>query len=453
MNHIKLRASFVAILVFACVASAARIGGGDLNPSLETSERALRKWQNARVGFTVHWGPVAQRGEEIGWSRGEKIPKEEYDSLYKEFNPVLFNAREWVELIKNSGFRYVTFVSKHHDGFSMWASKQTDYNILNSPFGRDWLKEIAEECRRQGIVFGTYYSIMDWYHYDYSPHAHGGPGYSLSRPPDFDRYVQFMKSQLRELIEGYGSEVMLMDGNIDSTWTHERGADLYRFLRSVRDDIVISNRVEPYVAWISSEEPLVWESPLWVWHPKPYWNHEKYAGDYFEREQFVGGPVPYPWETWLALGGQWSWKPNDRYRLAEDCVRYLVLAAGGNGNFNLNVTPMPDGRFEQRQKDILLKMGAWLSANGKSIYETRGGPYEPGLWGASTQRDDKVYLHILSWPGETLRLPPLEPTVKSACRIDGSDVRWKQSDTALEISMAPNQRDPLDTVVELTLVK
>jgi alpha-L-fucosidase len=130
-----------------------------------------------------------------------------------------------------------------------------------------------------------------------------------------------------------------------------------------------------------------------------------------------------------------------------------VEAAGGNGNFNLNVTPMPEGRFEQRQKDILLRIGAWLKSNGESIYGTRGGPFEPGLWGASTQRDEKIFVHIVSWLGETLRLPPLKQTVKSARRLHGGDVQWKQTANGLEISVPLNQRDAVDTIVELRVEK
>ena len=138
------------------------------------------------------------------------------------------------------------------------------------------------------------------------------------------------------------------------------------------------------------------------------WQPRKYAGDYLEREEYIGGPAPYPWEAWITLGDQWGWKPNDKNKSADDCIRYLVETVGGGGNFNLNVTPMMDGRFEQRQKDTLLKIGAWLKANGESIYGTRGGPFEPGLWGASTQRGNKVYVHVLAWPGETLHLARVE---------------------------------------------
>jgi alpha-L-fucosidase len=436
-----LSAPLASLFLLSPAASAQHIGGGDQNPNLETNAQAIAKWQDARYGLSVHWGPVALRGTEIGWSRADQVPKEEYDALYKEFNPLLFNAQEWIQLVKDSGFRYVTFVSKHHDGFAMWGTKQTDHNIRNTPFRRDWLKEIADECRRQGITFGTYYSILDWYQYDYSPYGHGGPGFLLDRKPDYDRYAEYMKGELKELIQDYGSEIILLDGEWDPTWNHNRGSDLYRYLRGVKDDIVISSRVDKGRYGDGTTENLLW------------WDYQNYAGDYQEREQYIGGFASYPWESWITLGDQWAWKANDKYKSAEECIRFLVRSAGGNGNFNLNVTPMPDGRFEQRQKDILLKIGAWLKANGESIHSTRGGPFQPGLWGAGTQRDNKFFLHILSWPAETLRLPPVKQTFKSARRLNGAAVQWKQTDGGLEISIPAQQRDPLDTVVELTVEK
>jgi alpha-L-fucosidase len=441
-------------------AKSSHIGGGDQNLNLETDANAISKWQDAKIGLSVHWGPVALRGTEIGWSRGDQVPVQEYDALYKDFKPALFNAQEWVQLLKDSGIRYFTPVSKHHDGFVMFGTKQTDYNIMKSAWGRDWLKALSEECHKQGIMFGVYYSIMDWYQYDYSdtsgttepvPYRNkGGPGFKLDRKPDFERYINYMKAELKELIQDYGIEILIFDGNWDPMWTHDRGSDLYRYVHGLKPTLLVSNRVDTK----GGEEDarmLAYDSALWCFHPRKFWRSEKYAGDYLEREEYIGGPAPYPWQSWITLGDQWAWKANDKNKSPEDCIRYLVEAAGGGGNFNLNVTPMPDGRFEQRQKDTLLKIGAWLKTNGESIYGTRGGPFEPGLWGASTQRGNKVYVHVLAWPAGTLRLPPLSQTVKSARLLKGGDVQWKQGAVGIEISVPDAERDPLDTIVELTV--
>jgi alpha-L-fucosidase len=445
-------------LFLACTAAkASQLGGGNLNPTLETDATAMAKWQDGKVGLTIHWGPIASRGTEIGLSRGVQVPAQEYDSLYKEFNPTLFNARDWAQLFKDAGFRYVTLVSKHVDGFAMWDTKQTDYNIVNSAFHRDWLREISDECRHQGIIFGVYYAILDFYQYDYLANTeapgtsiHGGPGFKLDRKPDFDRYVSYMKAQLKELVQDYGVEILIFDGDWDPSWTHERGSDLYRFLHNLKTTLLINNRVDTKAGW-EDARMVGYDGSLWAFNPAKFWQPQTYAGDYLEREEYIGGPAPYPWEAWITLGDQWGWKPNDKNKSADDCIRYLVLTAGGGGNFNLNVTPMMDGRFEKRQKDLLLKIGAWLKANGESIYGTRGGPFEPGLWGASTERANKVYVHVLAWPGETLHLPALNRTVKSARRLGVGEVEWKQSVDGVEISVRPSQRDPVDTIIELTI--
>ena len=471
--------SFVVLVILALwiastTARASHIGGGDQNPKLETDQAALARWQDAKIGLTMHWGPVALRGTEIGWSRAERVavlgselvgwsssaqvPAQDYDSLYKEFNPALFNAEDWAQLLKDSGFRYVALVSKHHDGFAMWDTKQTDYNIVHTPFHRDWLKEMADACRRQDLLFGVYYSIMDFYQYDYSGGVapgstpnRGGPGFKLDRPPDFERYVSYMKAELKELIQNYGLEDLVLDGNWDPCWTHERGGDLYRYLHGLKHDLLVSNRVDSKQG---DEEARAggYEKSLWVFYSKP-WNPEVYAGDFLDREEYIGGPAPYPWEAWITMGEQWAWRANDKQKSPEDIIRYMVETVGGGGNFNLNVTPMADGRFEQRQKDALLKIGAWLKANGESIYATRGGPFEPGLWGASTRRGNSVYVHILSWPGATLRLPLLDHPVKSARRLNDGEVRWRQGTNGLEISVPVSQRDPLDTIIELTVAQ
>ncbi len=196
---------------------------------------------------------------------------------------------------------------------------------------------------------------------------------------------------------------------------------------------------------------VAYDGSLWSFYPAKFWQRQTYAGDYMEREEYMGGPAPYPWEAWITLGDQWAWKPNDKNKSADDCIRYLVLTAGAGGNFNLNVTPMMDGRFEQRQKDTLLRIGGWLKTNGESIYGTRGGPFEPGFWGASTERAGNIYVHVLAWPGDTLRLPALGQAVRSTRLLKGGDVQWKQTANGVEISVPAAQRDPLDTIVVLNV--
>jgi alpha-L-fucosidase len=163
-------------------------GGGEANPDLKTNHQALKTWQNMKFGLFIHWGPVSLRGTEIGWSRGREVPIEEYDNLYKEFNPALFDAGQWVQIAKDAGMKYIVITSKHHDGFSIWDSEVSDHDIMATPFRRDILQELSAACKQQGILFGTYHSICDWHHPDYTTRYGGDP-----RPlqeSDMDVYIQ-----------------------------------------------------------------------------------------------------------------------------------------------------------------------------------------------------------------------------------------------------------------------
>jgi len=178
-----------------------------------------------RFGLFIHWGPVSIRGTEIGWSRGAQVPIEEYDALYKQFNPTKFNADEWVSIAKESGMKYLVITSKHHDGFCIWDSEYTDYDIMSTPFKRDILKELSEACRRQGIMFCTYHSICDWYHPDYPLGSPGGR--TKKSNPNMERYVQYLHNQTAEIIRKYGPlGVMWFDGEWEEPWNHTHGLAL-----------------------------------------------------------------------------------------------------------------------------------------------------------------------------------------------------------------------------------
>ncbi len=240
----KLAGSATAVmLLLAAGAAMAQTDGG----VLPVDEAALARWQAMRFGMFIHWGPVSLKGTEIGWSRGRQVPAEEYDQLYKEFNPVEFDAEEWVRVAKDAGMRYMVFTSKHHDGFCMWDTKQTDYDIMNTPFKRDVIKELSEACKGAGIAFGTYHSILDWYQPDYNTiDAQGGPGYALpaGQQPSMDRYQDYLESQVRELAENYGPlHSMWFDGEWEEPWTSERGLRLYKFCREVDPHMLVNNRV------------------------------------------------------------------------------------------------------------------------------------------------------------------------------------------------------------------
>jgi alpha-L-fucosidase len=400
--------------------------------NLAMDER-LAWWRDARFGMFIHWGPVALKGTEIGWSRGVEVPVEEYDTLYREFNPTEFNAAEWVGLAKEAGMKYLVITSKHHDGFCIWDSEYTDYDITATPFARDVLRELAGECRRQGIRFATYHSIIDWHHPDYIPRGKGDP--RPAETANFDRYVVYLKNQLREIITNYGPVgIMWFDGEWDPTWTHERGLDLYEYVRGLQPDIIINNRVDKGRRGMAGV------------------TEEGFAGDYDTPEQEIGAfQRERPWESCMTLGTQWAWKPNDTVKDFKECIRTLVQTCGGDGNLLLNVGPMADGRIEPEQAQRLREMGAWLDTYGESIYGTRGGPYKPGAWGAATCKDNTIYLHVFEWTEEKLDLPALPAHVTQARLLNGGEVEVTQDAYGLTLNVPHDLQDPVDTVVVLTL--
>lgn len=429
-----------AVLVALCLTvhegpAQSRSGGGEANPSLMTHTAALQEWQAMRFGMFVHWGPVTLRGTEIGWSRGTQVRIDDYDGLHREFDPVLFNAREWVGAAKAAGMRYFIITTKHHDGFCLWPAAGTEYDIMATPFRRDVLQELADECRRQGVLFGTYYSILDWHHPDYPVRYGGDP-----RPvegSDMNRYRSYLKGQVRELITRYDTNILWFDGQWEDPWTHADGMDLYAYARDLKDRILINNRVDKGHG--SGEKGMSASA--------------RYAGDFGTPEQEVGAfDNLRPWESCITIGTQWSWKPNDRMKSAAECIRTLASTAGRGGNLLLNISPMPDGRIERRQLDRLEEIGRWLHRFGESIYATRGGPLKPESWLASTHRDNRIYVHLLKQPNEELVLPRIPGrAVVSAAVLQGPRLSTRTSADHITITLPREPIDPAVGVIVLQL--
>jgi len=414
----------------------AQWGGGEANPDLKPNAEMLNKWQDLKFGLFVHWGPVSLRGTEIGWSRGTKVPIEEYDNLYKEFNPVLFDAETWVSMIKAAGMKYMIITSKHHDGFCIWDSEFTDHDIMSSPFKRDILKELSDECKRQGVLFGTYHSIADWHHPHYTTRYGGDP-----RPveeSDMKLYVDYLKNQVKELIVRYDTDIMWFDGEWEEAWTHEYGMDLYEYIRGMKNDILINNRID------KGRQGMMGMT-----------SSSKYAGDFCTPEQEIGAFHPdIPWESCITICTQWAWKPNDDMKSLKECIQTLARTAGGGGNLLLNVGPMLDGRIEQRQIDRLEEMGFWLETNGESIYGTRGGPFKPAEWMVSTHKERRIFVHLFSLPGKELVLPGLNKTkILTVKYLNGNDLTFKQTKENVIINLPEEPVDTINTVIALELNK
>jgi alpha-L-fucosidase len=397
-------------------------GGGEANPGLKTNALAMKNFQDMKFGMFVHWGPISLKGTEIGWSRGREVPISTYDSLYLQFNPVKFNADEWIGLAKEAGMKYFVITSKHHDGFALWPSEFTDYDIASTPYKKDVLKDIELACERQGILFGTYHSILDWHHPDYTTRYGGDP-----RPVDSTtmvRYKQYLFNQVKELIQNYHTNLLWFDGQWERSWTHKDGMELYKYIRGLRDDILINNRVDKGFKGMAGMTDSV----------------AKYAGDYGTPEQEIGGfNRDYPWESCITVGEQWAWKPGDKLKSADEIVRTLVKTVGGNGNLLLNVGPMPDGQIEPRQVELLKSVGKWVAANAEAIYGTRGGPFLPGNKLASTHKGQVIYLQVMDPSLKEIRLPlPVGVKATRVSLLGGKTVSYDNRQGELLIRVPEN---------------
>jgi alpha-L-fucosidase len=417
---IGINSCLIMCLLAACHAS--QVSAGSVTDSadyLKAGEQDVQAWRQMKFGLFIHWGPVSIKGTEIGWSRGGErrgrndkstgsIPVEVYDNLYKQFNPVKFDAGQWVQIAKDAGMKYLVFTSKHHDGFSMFDSKLTDYKITNSPFKRDVVGELADACHKGGLKLGYYYSPVDWHHPDYRTENHA-------------RYIEYMHGQLREICSNYGKiDIIWFDGlgGTAKDWDSE---NLFKMIRGLQPHVIINNR-----AGLPAD------------HDTP--------------EQRIGTfQTDRPWETCMTICRQWAWKPNDDMKSRKQCIDTLVMVVGGDGNLLFNVGPMPDGRIEPRQVERLKEMGAWLKEYGQSIYATRGGPFIPGAWGASTHKDNIIYVHILNWPGEKLTLPPIPKKIITSSILTGGTVTVRQTNESIEISVPEAYRQEIDTIIKLDM--
>ncbi|MCF6331830.1 MAG: alpha-L-fucosidase [Draconibacterium sp.] len=393
----------------------------------------IKNFQDMKFGMFIHWGPVTLRGTEIGWSRGHQVEMNDYDNLYKEFNPVLFDADKWIKTLKDAGMKYFVFTTRHHDGFSMWDTKFSDYNIMNTPYKKDVLMELKNACDKYGIMFGTYYSICDWRH----------PNYPISRiegvekpDADMDKFYLFLKNQTKELIEKYGTKILWFDGEWEKPWTHEYGQDFYSYLKGLNENVLINNRVDKGRKGMEGTT-----------------KSKEFAGDFDTPEQRIGSfDIENPWETCMTICNQWAWKPNDKMKSYDQCMQTLLKTVGGGGNLLFNVGPMLDGRMEQRQIDRLKQMGNWLKKYGESVYGTTGGPYKPTEWMSATRKGDKIYLHVFSLDGEELKIPvPGNNQVKNCSILKGKKLKFEQSKKELIIRIPAEQKLNVVTTIVLKL--
>jgi len=425
----------------------------DRSPPPSEQDRRMEWWREARFGLFIHWGLYAIPAGEWRESTNHaewimhtaRIPVDEYETFLARFNPVRFDADSWARMAKDAGMKYIVITSKHHDGFCLFDSAHTDYDVMSTPFKRDIMKELAAACARHGLRMCWYHSIMDWHHHDYLPRR---PWEKRSAEgADFDRYVAHMKKQLSELAGNYGEiGVLWFDGEWEGTWNHDHGKDLYEYVRGLQPNIIINNRVDKGRGGMAG---LTQEG--------------KYCGDFGTPEQQIPatGLPGVDWETCMTMNNHWGYNKNDHnWKSTADLIRKLVDIASKGGNFLLNVGPTAEGLFPGPSMERLAAIGAWMKANGASIHGTTASPFESLPWGRCTVKAAEegktiLYLHVFDWPADgRLVVPALDNETERAHLLAQPasaplPVTREGNDVVIDLpAAAPDQHD---SVVALTI--
>jgi alpha-L-fucosidase len=408
--------------------------------SYQPTEQNLkaRKWfEDSKFGLFIHWGAysVLEKGEWV--LENSKISLQDYESTaISKFNPIKFDPAAWVSLAKDAGMKYIVITSRHHDGFAMWKTKQDGWNIVDdSPYKADILKLLADECHRQGIKLFFYYSQLDWHHPDYFPL--GRTGYYTRRPSngDFNKYLDYMDAQLEELLTGYG-EIggIWFDGMWDKPRADWRLKQTYSLIHRLQPSALIGSN--HHLAPFDGEDFQMFEKDL--------------PGGWGQIFNFFSSIGSLPLETCETINNHWGYSSSDKnFKTTKDLVHYLVKTAGNNANFLLNIGPRPDGTIQPEFVKVLKEIGTWMKKNGDSIYGTRGGPIQPMSWGVSTQKEDKIYLHVLNLKKETLSIPHIKNVVQARIWPNGPQLFFYREKNGTALYLPKNLLDEIDTIVEL----
>lgn len=419
-------------------------------PTKENLE--ARKWfKEAKFGLFIHWGVYSVLADGEWVMNNKNISIDEYEKLPTFFNPIEYNPKEWVQMAKEAGMKYITITSRHHDGFSMFDSKATDYTIVKkTPYQKDILKPLAEACKKEGIKLFFYYSLLDWHDDNYFPRGRTGkdiPGRSANG--DWEKYIAFMKAQLTELLTNYG-EIggIWFDGHWDQKeWDGKHFGDvkvdwhydeIYSLIHDLQPQCLIGNN--HHIAPIKGEDFQMFERDL------PGKNTTGWGTDASDIGQL-------PKEVCETINGSWGFNLKDRkHKTDKELIQYVVNAAGYGSNLLLNVGPMPNGKIQPKHINSLKEIGKWLKINGETIYGTTQGPIVPNKEMVSTQKGKIVYLHILDMNKELFFIAGFKDNIKKVQFYKNKKkVTYNLNKYGLFIEIPNDQKDTIDTIIEITL--
>lgn len=412
---------------------------------------ARQQFQDMKFGMFIHWGASSVLGSGEWVMNNRNIRVEEYANLIRVFNPIDFNAKEWVATAKNAGMQYITFITRHHDGFSNWDTKQSDWKITNTPYAKDALKQLAEECRAQGIKLFCYYSLLDWYRTDYQYETgKTGKGTGRKQKSNWNSYISFMKAQLTELLTNYGDIAGIwFDGHWDQldndhdkslqskvNWQYD---EIYTLIHKLQPKCLISNN--HHLTPIPGEDFQAFEKDL------PGNNTTGFGG---------ASVSQLPLETCETMNDAWGYNMTDRkFKSVPALIHYMVNAAGRNANFLLNVGPKPNGQIQKEFTDTLAAMGRWMKTNGASLYGTRGNVVPEQDWGVVTANAKNYFVHILradKLHGKYVFIPGVKANIVSATAFGNKvSLRFKQQPEGVFVYLEGISMDAIDTIIQLNL--
>lgn len=416
-----------------------------LTETVQQREERIKWFRDAKFGLFIHWGPAAISGEEISWGMKDRIeggdrhkvvPRDEYMNLYKEFNPTKFDADALLGLAQNAGMKYIVFVAKHHDGFSLWDTQENrfpagaafpeKYSIADTPYEKDICREVQQATAKHGLKLGWYYSTRDWTHPEY---LNG----------DNNIFNEYYENQVEELLQNYGPVDILWFDHCFGRWDQYTIPRLYEKMYKGNPGIIVNNRAARGIKDIPKQfEALA-------------------SGDFDTPENRMGAfQHGRAWESCMILSphpdhGGWSYRPEGLTRSLEETLKLLSSSVTGDGNMLLNIAPLPDGSIKTEEKAILEGISPWIKKYGEAVYATRGGPWINGDWGGSTYRENIVYLHLFDTGDKGIELNRLHQSVTGVETIDGKAIEFAQDDQTLKIVVPAKTRHEHVSIVKLIL--